>query len=241
MSKFLRNLLLQISKVLVYSKIKFYSEKNFPHLRPNRPSASWPIRTFGPAATLFFAFQKVVPPLPTGPRPLGRPNRPPSSSCCTGAGHTRRRRRPASRHPHGRPRCLHQKKKWLHQSPFIPPLIGAIPPFQSPVTGAFNLGPLKLLQRRPLKALGLPRLTSALLKAAPSSVKTPTPPTLLLLALNAPSPSPFPAEAPPLVRRLSTASRAAATPSLNLPARLSPPLPLGRSSRALERLVAELR
>jgi hypothetical protein len=39
MSKFLLNLLVQISKVLVYSKIKFYSEKNFPHFRPNRPSS----------------------------------------------------------------------------------------------------------------------------------------------------------------------------------------------------------
>jgi hypothetical protein len=30
MSKFLLNLLVQISKALVYSKIKFYSQKNFP-------------------------------------------------------------------------------------------------------------------------------------------------------------------------------------------------------------------
>jgi hypothetical protein len=39
MSKFLLNLLVQISKALVYSKIKFYSEKNFPHFWPNRPSS----------------------------------------------------------------------------------------------------------------------------------------------------------------------------------------------------------
>jgi hypothetical protein len=63
MSKFLQNLLVQISKILVYSKIKFYSEKNFPHFRPSR--------------SLFFPFQPAVPPpLPTGPRPLGRPSSP---------------------------------------------------------------------------------------------------------------------------------------------------------------------
>jgi hypothetical protein len=55
-----------------------------------------------------------------------------------------------------------EEKKWPHQSPFISPLIGAIPPLQSPVTSAFNKGPLKLLQHQPLKALGLPRLASAL-------------------------------------------------------------------------------
>jgi hypothetical protein len=43
MSKFLINLLVQISKALVYSKIKFYSEKNFSI-------------TFGPAAARFIFF-----------------------------------------------------------------------------------------------------------------------------------------------------------------------------------------
>jgi hypothetical protein len=38
MSKFLLNLLVQNFKALVYSKIKFYSEKNFPrHFQPIRP------------------------------------------------------------------------------------------------------------------------------------------------------------------------------------------------------------
>jgi hypothetical protein len=38
MSKFLLNILVQISKALVYSKIKFYLEKNFPrHFRPIQP------------------------------------------------------------------------------------------------------------------------------------------------------------------------------------------------------------
>jgi hypothetical protein len=70
MSKFLLNLLVQISKAMVYSKIKFYSEKNFSR-------HFWPLRPFGPAvAHSFFSFQPAAPPLPTGPRPLGRPSRP---------------------------------------------------------------------------------------------------------------------------------------------------------------------
>jgi hypothetical protein len=69
MSKFLLNLLVQISKALLYSKIKFYSEKNFSrHFQPIRP--------FGPAvAHSFFSFEPAAPPLPTGPRPLGWPSR----------------------------------------------------------------------------------------------------------------------------------------------------------------------
>jgi hypothetical protein len=96
MSKFLLNLLLQISKALVYSKIKFYSEKNFPHFWPNRPSSQPAHPDFWPSRSLYFPFQPGVPPLPTGPRPLHRPSRPPSSS---------------SRRPHGRPRCPPPEEK----------------------------------------------------------------------------------------------------------------------------------
>jgi hypothetical protein len=50
--------------------------------------------------------------------------------------------------------------------PLFPPLSSALPLLQSLVTGAFNPGALKLLQRRPLKALAPPhpppRLASAL-------------------------------------------------------------------------------
>jgi hypothetical protein len=53
-------------------------------------------------------------------------------------------------------------KKRLTVDPDASTLIGAIPPLQSPVTDTFNPGPLNLLQCRPLKALGLPRLASAL-------------------------------------------------------------------------------
>jgi hypothetical protein len=63
MSKFLLNLLVKISKAMVYSKIKFYLEKNF-----------FPV-TSGPAAAhSFFSSQPAAPPLPTRPRPLGRPS-----------------------------------------------------------------------------------------------------------------------------------------------------------------------
>jgi hypothetical protein len=118
----------------------------------------------------FFPFQPAVPPppLPTGPRPLGRPSSP--------HGPTGHLLPPPAPEPNaqgaavGQPRTAPTvdpdastgRKKWPHQSPFIPPLIGAIPLLQSLVTGTFNPGPLKLLQRRPLKALGLPRLASAL-------------------------------------------------------------------------------
>jgi hypothetical protein len=71
MSKFLLNLLVQISKALVYSKIKFYSEKNFPyHFQPIRP--------FGPVF-LFFTGRFSLPfplglGLPAGPaHPHGPP------------------------------------------------------------------------------------------------------------------------------------------------------------------------
>jgi hypothetical protein len=70
MLKFFLNLLVQISKAMVYSKIKFYSEKFFPVTSgPSSLSAQpWPI--------LFFSFQPAAPPLPTGPRPHGRPSWP---------------------------------------------------------------------------------------------------------------------------------------------------------------------
>jgi hypothetical protein len=65
MSKFLLNLLVQNFKALVYSKIKFYSEKNF-FVGPFALSAHR-----GPL--IFSSLQPAAPPLPTGPRPLGRP------------------------------------------------------------------------------------------------------------------------------------------------------------------------
>jgi hypothetical protein len=143
MSKFLLNLLVQISKALIYSKIKFYSEIFFPHFRPNRPSSQPAHPEFRPSS----------PNNPTGhllPLPhRSQTHKVPPPACL-------------ALPPQSTPTPSTGRKKWPHQSPFIPPLIGATPPFQTPVIGAFKPGPLKLLQHRPLKALGLPHLASAL-------------------------------------------------------------------------------
>jgi hypothetical protein len=57
MSKFLLNLLLQISKALVYSKIKLLFRKEFfLTFGPISPAASRPIQPFSPAAARFFSF-----------------------------------------------------------------------------------------------------------------------------------------------------------------------------------------
>ncbi len=83
MSKFLLNLLLQISKALLYSKIKFLFRKEFSFtFGPIGPAASRP--SHGP---LVF-FQPTAPPLPTGPQPLGRPSRPARGSASSRAAFT---------------------------------------------------------------------------------------------------------------------------------------------------------
>jgi hypothetical protein len=70
MSKFLLNFLLQISKALLYSKIKFLFRKEFSFtFGPIGPAASRPSRD--PPV-----FQPAAPPLPTGHKPLGRPSSP---------------------------------------------------------------------------------------------------------------------------------------------------------------------
>jgi hypothetical protein len=164
MSKFLLNLLLQISKALVYSKTKFYSENNFPHFRPNWPS-NQPAQ---PQPFFSFPTGRSPPPSLLGLGHLAGPAHLTAQSATFFLLPHRSRSHKASPPaglappPRSTPTPPSEEKKWPHQSPFIPPLIGAIPPLQSPVTGAFNLGPLKLLQHRPLKALGLPRLASTL-------------------------------------------------------------------------------
>jgi hypothetical protein len=67
MSKFLLNLLVQISKAFIYSKIQILFGNNSPQLSAH----STQLRLI-----LFFSFQPAAPPLPTGPQPLGRPSRP---------------------------------------------------------------------------------------------------------------------------------------------------------------------
>jgi hypothetical protein len=65
MSKFLLNLLLQISKDLVSSKIKLlFGKEIFLTFSPIGPAASWP---FGPVAAHFFLFNRAFSP----PSPLG--------------------------------------------------------------------------------------------------------------------------------------------------------------------------
>jgi hypothetical protein len=159
MSKFLLNLLVQISKAMVYSKINFYSEKYSPgHFRPTRP--------FGPI--FFFFYRPIFLPSPTGPRPSGRPSPPhgppaglahrmPSSSSRTDAGRTRRLAagRPRAASP-VTPTLPPEEKKRPHLIPLhFPPLIGAIPPSSIPETGAFN-PTIEASSNRPLKALGPP-------------------------------------------------------------------------------------
>jgi hypothetical protein len=153
MLKFLLNLLVQISKPLVYSKIKFYSEKNFSrHFRRIRP--------FGPVS--FFSFQPADFP---SPPPLGldllagpaRQHGPTSHLLLPPAPE------PSVPGAVGRPRAA----PWVDPdtstggkensriNPFIPPLIDTVSP--SSITGNRRLQrrPLKLLQHRPLKTLGL--------------------------------------------------------------------------------------
>jgi hypothetical protein len=143
MSKFLLNLLVQISKALVYSKIKFYSEKNFPrHFRPIRP--------FGPVS---FFYRTIFRPLPTGPRPSGRPSPPawPNQPRFFFLPHRSRARMappPAGLTPPPRsPRRLQRKRKMAASSPPSFPPINRChsPPFQS-WKSAPSTPPLKLLQ-----------------------------------------------------------------------------------------------
>jgi hypothetical protein len=136
MSKFLLNLLVQIFKALIYSKIKFYSEKNFPcHFQPIRP--------FGPVF-LFFTGRFSLPfplglSLPAGPAHPHGPTGHLSSSSRTKVERARSRCRPASRHLNGRPDASIRREKRPQLIPVhFPPLIGAIPPSSIPETGAFN-------------------------------------------------------------------------------------------------------
>jgi hypothetical protein len=155
MSKLVLNLLVQISKALIYSKIKFYSEKKFP-------------ATFGPAAAHFFLVNQPFfsPPHWASTSRPAQPTLTAQPATFFFLPHRSQARTTPPADLMSPPRSTlmppSEEKKWPHQSPFIPPLIGAISP--SSITGNWRLqpGPLKLLQHRPLKALGLPRLAFAL-------------------------------------------------------------------------------
>jgi hypothetical protein len=156
MSKFFQNLLVQISKALVYSKIKFYSEKNFPrHFRPIRP--------FGPVS---FFYRLIFSPLPTGPRPssrpspLARPNWPPffflphQSRAHTVPPPTGLAPPPRS------PRRLHQKRKMAASNPpSFPPIIRLHSPFNPAIEAPSS---------QKLRALGPPPPRLRPVKADPS-------------------------------------------------------------------------
>jgi hypothetical protein len=153
-------------------KSNLYSERNFSFtFGPIGPAASQPIRPFGPAVptSFFFLPQSAAPLSPLGLSlsadparhhgPTGRllpPPAPEQSAHATTASW-----------PHTTPMVGPRRPPPVENNgrispPSFPPLSGTLPPLQSPITGAFNPGALKLLQRRPLKAPGLPQLTSAL-------------------------------------------------------------------------------
>jgi hypothetical protein len=155
MSKFFLNLLVQISKALVYSKIKFYSEKNFPrHFRPTRPS--------GPVFFLPADFPSPPPlglDLPAGLAHLhgstGHLLPPPAPTQGAHGAATGRPRAASTVAPTPPP----EEKKMTASIPIISPITRRH--FPSSITGNWHLQrqPLKLLQCRSLKTLGL---TSAL-------------------------------------------------------------------------------
>jgi hypothetical protein len=66
MTKFLLNLLVQISKAFIYSKIQFLFEKEFSStFGPISPVASWPIRPFWPrVARQAESAHQAMPPFP---------------------------------------------------------------------------------------------------------------------------------------------------------------------------------
>jgi hypothetical protein len=69
MSKFLLNVLVQISKAFIYSKIQILFGNNSSQILAHP--------AFQPSHDPFFFFcQPAAPPLPPGPQPLGRPSRP---------------------------------------------------------------------------------------------------------------------------------------------------------------------
>jgi hypothetical protein len=156
MSKFLLNLLVQISKALVYSKIKFYSEKNFPH-------HFWPIRPFGPATalSLFFPTSRFPSPPPLGlglpadpahPHgPIGHLLPPPAPMSGTHDAAAGRPRAASTVAPSPPP----EEKKTAASIPIISPINRRH--FPSSITGNRHLQrwPLKLLQRWSLKTLDL--------------------------------------------------------------------------------------
>jgi hypothetical protein len=136
MSKFLLNILVQISKALVYSKNQILFGKEFSPSLSAHPA-------FRPS--LFFTGRFSLPfplglGLPAGPaHPHGLTGHL-SSSSRTKAERARRHHRPASRRLHGRLDASTGREKWPRLIPLhFTPLIGAIPPLFNP--GNWRLQP----------------------------------------------------------------------------------------------------
>jgi hypothetical protein len=159
MSKFLLNLLVQISKALVYSKNQILFGKEFSPSLSAHPA-------FRPS--LFF-YRPIFPPLSIGPRPSGRPSPParPNRPPFFFLPHQSRARTaspPAGLAPPPRsPRSLHRKRKMAASNPpsFHPINRRHSPPLQSRKLAPSTL-PLKLLQASNFRCSALPRLASAL-------------------------------------------------------------------------------
>jgi hypothetical protein len=217
---------------LAIFKNQILFRKEFSSHSAQRPSSQQAHLEFRPSRSPFFPFQPAVaPPLPTGPRPLGRPSSshsptghllPPPAPEPNAQGATTGRPRAT---PTVDPDALHQKKKTDASIPLHSPINQRHSPSSNTGNRHLQTGAIEAPSTPTIEGAQPPPPLLHPIKGHPPSVKTPTPPTLLLLALNAPSSSPFRAEALPPMRRLSTTSQAATTPSLNSPTRLSLPRP----------------
>jgi hypothetical protein len=120
MSKFLLNLLLQISKALVYLKIKLlFAKEFFLSFGPIGPAASRPIRPFDPATAHFFLFNR--------PNSPSRPSRPHVSAALPDC------RLPHGKMPHHAPPSPlfvpdRQVGPTCHDLPLAPPELHSAPP-----------------------------------------------------------------------------------------------------------------
>jgi hypothetical protein len=242
MSKLLLNLLTQISKALVYSKIKFLFEKKiFLHF--------WPIRSFGPAAThsLFLFFSTGHPLSPLGLGLSAGPAHPHSRTGRLLPAHTPEPSAQAATagRPHAAPRSTPMTSTGRK-------IMAASLLLHSPIKRCHF--PSSIPSNRHLQSGGIEASSTTAIEGT-----RPPPPHLRPIkgrpalgedshTSNAPPLSPQRALATALPSRGCTAgetplhaSRTMATPSLNSPAHLCPPPPLGQSSRAPERPEAELR
>jgi hypothetical protein len=166
MSKFLLNLLGQIFKAFVYSKIQILFKNNSPQLSAHP--------AFRPSHGPFFFFQPADFPSPSHWASASRPTQPTITAqpavifFLPHRSQAQRRRRPASCRLHGRPDASTGREKRPHLIPLhFLPLIGAISPSSIPETDAFNPA-IEAPSSRQLKALGPPPPRLRPIKADPT-------------------------------------------------------------------------